>query len=98
MMPVQDPIFGLRYQPRRSELDEGTLRDIAGITGGTYFRARDERALGAIYGKIDKMEKSVVKERHYTLYQPRFAGLAWLAVVLLLGELVARSTRLRRLP
>ncbi|WP_238123538.1 MULTISPECIES: vWA domain-containing protein [unclassified Xanthobacter] len=39
-----------------SDLDEETLRKIAGITGGHYFRARDVAGLSAIYADIDRLE------------------------------------------
>ncbi len=39
-----------------SDLDEETLRKIASITGGHYFRARDVAGLSAIYADIDRLE------------------------------------------
>ncbi len=38
------------------DLDEDTLRKIAKITGGQYFRAKDQKDLEAIYDQIDKLE------------------------------------------
>ena len=37
-------------------LDEDTLRVIADLTGGGYFRARDVRELDAIYALLDELE------------------------------------------
>lgn len=39
-----------------SDLDEDTLRKIAAITGGRYFRARDVQGLAGIYADIDRLE------------------------------------------
>ena len=42
-------IFGPRYVPVKVEIDEETLKEIARITGGRYYRATSERKLEAIY-------------------------------------------------
>ena len=39
-----------------ADLDENALTQIASITGGQYFRARDDRGLAAIYADIDRLE------------------------------------------
>ncbi len=39
-----------------NDLDEGTLKEIAKITGGQYFRATDADALARVYRQIDKLE------------------------------------------
>ncbi|MGQ3676656.1 vWA domain-containing protein [Xanthobacter sp. TB0139] len=39
-----------------NDLDEKTLADIAQMTGGRYFRARDTAGLAAIYEDINKLE------------------------------------------
>ncbi|RTZ59024.1 MAG: BatB protein, partial [Gammaproteobacteria bacterium] len=39
-----------------TDLDEPTLRKIAEITGGRYFRARNTRELQEIYQELDKLE------------------------------------------
>ncbi len=41
---------------RSSDLDEPALRQIAGETGGRYFRARDADELAEIYAEIDALE------------------------------------------
>ena len=40
-----------------AELDEGTLKEVARITGGRYFRATDLQSLQTIYKNINQMEK-----------------------------------------
>jgi len=49
--------------------DEETLREIAKITGGAYFRATDTEALEKIYQRIDELEKTEAEAR--TLFIPR---------------------------
>jgi Ca-activated chloride channel family protein len=39
-----------------NDLDEDTLKQIAKITGGQYFRATDASALQSVYAQIDKLE------------------------------------------
>ncbi|MEH6498573.1 MAG: VWA domain-containing protein [Pseudoalteromonas distincta] len=41
------------------ELDEGTLTDIALITGGEYFRATDEESFSRIYQRIELLEPAL---------------------------------------
>lgn len=48
--------FGSRRINPSSDLDEKTLKAIAQMTGGKYFRARDTEGLEAIYRLLDKLE------------------------------------------
>ena len=45
-----------------SDLDEKTLQQIAEITGGKYFRAKDEDALKQVYEEVNKLEPIEFKE------------------------------------
>lgn len=47
------------------DLDEATLKDIAQVTGGQYFRAGDAGALAQVYARIDRMEPSAGREQWY---------------------------------
>lgn len=50
-------LFGFRLQmPGGDPIDERTLREVARITGGRFFRARDARELAGIYAEIDRIE------------------------------------------
>ena len=51
--PAGSGFFGLGGN---NDLDEATLKAIASITGGQYFRATDARALQAVYRQIDRLE------------------------------------------
>lgn len=48
--------FGLRKVNPSAQLDEETLRKIAQISGGRYFRARDAKELADIYALLDRLE------------------------------------------
>lgn len=53
-------LFGTQFGARRvnpsADLDEETLQEIAQVTGGRYFRARDPRELAGIYAELDRLE------------------------------------------
>lgn len=64
-----------------AELDEDTLKKMADMTGGRYFRATDTESLQSIYKTINQME--TVKQEQATVrpqkeYYPWFVGLALL--------------------
>ena len=80
------------------EIDEKTLRSIAEMTGGEYFRATDKAKLKAIYDQINQMEKSKVKVTEHVTYHEQFllwvlAGLGLLVLEFLFSNLV-----LKRIP
>lgn len=64
MVPYGVDFFG-RPQMIESYLDETTLRDIARIGGGQFFRASDGNALEQIFDQINTMEKAEIKESRY---------------------------------
>jgi Ca-activated chloride channel homolog len=49
-----------------NSLDESTLKELAQITGGKYFRAQNKKALKYILNQVDQLEKSRVKELNFT--------------------------------
>jgi Ca-activated chloride channel family protein len=97
-IPVDDPVFGRRLISVEVDIDENTLRKIAEITHGQYFRATDTKELVAIYDQIDKLEKSKVESETYVEYTERYAWLILPAVGLLMLELGLGETVLRETP
>ena len=80
-------------------VNPATLRSIADITGGEFFRASDyesfDKGFQTVRSKLDTTKRTVTERvPDKQLFLP-FAALAALLVVL---ELVLASTRLRRLP
>ena len=49
-------------------IDEVLLREIADVTGGRYFRAKDADALGQIFSQIDQLEKTPIQITRYVRY------------------------------
>jgi Ca-activated chloride channel family protein len=96
--PVDDPLFGKRYVQANVEIDETTLKRIADITGGLFFRARDPVALSEIYERINNLEKSEVKVKEYRSYNEMFPIFLIPALFLLLLYIFLRRTALLRIP
>ncbi|OQY03869.1 MAG: aerotolerance regulator BatA [Bacteroidetes bacterium 4572_117] len=95
--PVQT-MFGLQYQDREVKIDEKTLKEIAQLTDGKYFRATNNNKLKQIYVEIDKLEKSKVNIKKYSSKTDEFMPLAYLAIALLISILLLRYTILRNIP
>jgi len=75
-----------------------TLKRIASMTNGQYFRATDRQSLEAIYHDIDEMEKTEIKVREYTQYSELFYIFIGFATFLLLSEIGLTHTRFRKIP
>jgi Ca-activated chloride channel homolog len=97
-MPVQDPFGGTQYVRQRSEIDEGTLRRVAEITGALFFRATDLKSLEQVYHQIDKMEKTEINVDQFTRFEERFMPWVGIALMCLGLERLLSLTRLGRLP
>jgi len=61
-VPTGQGLEGMRYQTMPVELDERLLGDVATMTGGRYFRATDSQSLREIFGEIDRLEKTPVRQ------------------------------------
>ena len=95
--PIMTP-FGKRYQMMPVEIDENTLRQIADITGGKYFRATNNKTLENIYKSINKLEKSTIKVTSYRNVSELFYPWAAVGLFLLVLEVILLNTYLKRLP
>jgi len=89
--PVQTP-FGVQYQNMPVEIDEAILKEIAGKTGGRYFRATDNNKLLQVYAEIDKLEKSKIDVRQFIRKEEKFMGLAIALFILIALEIILRNT------
>lgn len=95
--PIETP-FGTVVRNMPVDLDEPTMRQIAEISGGAYFRATDNESLSAIYKKIDQLEKTKLSTRNYHTTYEEFFIFVLVAALLLLIEFVLRSTLFRTNP
>ena len=95
--PIQTAL-GVVVRNMPVDLDEPTMRQIADVSGGAYFRATDNESLLAIYKKIDQLEKTKLSTRNYHTTYEEFFIFVLAAALLLLLEFVLRSTVLRTNP
>lgn len=95
--PIQTAL-GVVVRNMPVDLDEPTMRQIADVSGGAYFRATDNESLSAIYQKIDQLEKTKLSTRSYHTTYEEFFVFVLAAALLLLLEFVLRSTVLRTNP
>ena len=93
-----DTIFGKKYVYQRVDLDEDTLKGIARITGGKYFKATNTRALEEIYKQIDTLEKTKVEVKEYMEYQELFVWFLFPGLACILLEVILGNTRFRKIP
>ena len=96
--PVRDAWGRVGYRSVKIEIDEKTLKDIARVTGGTYFRATDTESLKDIYRQIDEMERVEIEQKGYMRYNELFGIFLLAGLAVLLTEVVLSETVLRRLP
>lgn len=93
-VPIQTP-YGVQYGTMNSEFDETTLRNIAHMTGGEYFRATDNNSLRSIYQQIDQLEKTKIRVREYSKRTEYFMPFLVAALLCLLLEVLVRFFVLR---
>lgn len=98
MYPVQDPVLGKHYMPMQVQIDEESLRSIAKITGGKYFRATDTKKLRDIYKEISELEKTKIEVKEYTRYEEYFVWFIGAGLLLLLLEILLANTYFRKIP
>jgi Ca-activated chloride channel family protein len=92
-----DTFFGRQYVRQYSPIDEKTLRQIAEIGGGLYFRATSPEKLTEIYKRIGDMEKTKVQTKEFVEYTELASRLVIPALALLLLEGVLSHAFFRRL-
>lgn len=94
---IKDPRTGQRMQIK-ADIDERVLSEIAGITGGQYFRATDNTSLKQIYHEIDDMETRHISVNTVTRRKELYLPFAILALCLAGIELILRRTVFRSIP
>jgi len=92
-VPVGRGLFGLRYEMRPVEIDDALLTEVARVTGGRYFRARDAAALDRITHEIDRLERVPVQTRTYVRFTELYRWPLTLALLALAGEMLLAAWR-----
>jgi Ca-activated chloride channel family protein len=95
--PFRTP-YGIQYQNVKVEIDEEVLKEIAALTGGKYFRATNNQKLREIYQEIDQMEKSRIDVKEINAKTEEYQKFLWLAIGLVLAEILLRLTILKQNP
>lgn len=104
LIPLHDSVFGTVYARnpdgslQRTKLDEETLKKVAELSHGQYFRATDPEALARIYEQIRKLEKSKFQVKQYRRYSELAGQFIWPALALLVLQVVLSCTWLRKVP
>ena len=90
-VPFGQDFFG---RPRYVEntLDETTLREIAKIGQGNFYRVSNKKALEEVFAEIDQLEKAEIKETRYKDTTDYYVIYLRWAVVFLLLWLLTKST------
>jgi Ca-activated chloride channel family protein len=90
-VPFGQDFFG---NPRYVEntLDETTLREIAKIGQGNFYRVSNKKALEQVFAEIDQLEKAEIKETRYKDTTDYYVVYLRWAVVFLLLWLLTKST------
>ncbi len=91
MVPFGKDFFG-RPNMVENTVDETTMRKIAEIGSGEFFRVTDQRALLQVFQKIDQLEKAEIKETRFKDTSDfYFVYVSW-ALVFFLFWLLLKST------
>lgn len=91
-MPVTDSFGRKKLIRAQVDIDEKTLKDVAEMTGATYFRATDTASLAQIYKAINSMETTTRTIKKFENYRELFPYLVVL-IFLLLGLEVYQSRK-----
>jgi Ca-activated chloride channel family protein len=98
LVPVTDERGREQLVKARVDVDEASMKRVADITGGTFYRATDTQSLRDVYAAIDRAEKTTRTLRAFTDHEEQFAWFAAPGLFLLIGELGLSATRFRRVP
>jgi len=99
-IPVGANMFGVqRYQviPGGS-VDEKGLQEIARLTGGKFYMARDNKALENVLSDINKLERTEIEQSGKIIYEELYFKYLLLGVLLLIGAELSRRLLLREGP
>jgi len=91
LVPFGKDFFG-NPQMIESRVDETSMRKMAQIGGGEFFRATDDRALAQVFAKIDQYEKAEIKETRFKNTSDYYHIYLMWAISLFLLWLLLKST------
>lgn len=91
LVPFGKDFFG-RPNMVENTVDETTMRKIAEIGGGEFFRATDNQALESVFERIDTYEKAEIKETRFKDTADYYHNYISWGIVILLLWLLSKST------
>jgi len=96
MSPVSpNPDGTYEFAPRMMRFDTELLQQIAGLTGGQFYRAYSAEDLAGIYDEIDQLEKTTIEVTTIQRSTDWFQWLVGAAALLLLLDILLRRLWLR---
>ncbi|MCB0344555.1 MAG: VWA domain-containing protein [Bdellovibrionales bacterium] len=90
--PVRGPFGITTYRNQPMEYDGETLENIAKVTGGHSFNAKDLEGLKSVYEQIDQLEEREEEAFQFIEYEEHFATFLILGIVALFGLIFLSST------
>ena len=97
--PYPMPIGGtIQYVNIPVDIDTKTLKNIASVTDGNFYRATNTNELKQIYRDIDKLEKTKMKVKKYSKHNEVYQLFVFAAFIFLFLEILLRNTLWRRIP
>ncbi len=94
----RDAFGRTHYTMAKFPLDVETLKKVAEIGGGEFFRATDADSLMKIYDRIDQLEKSTFEVKKYSRYRDLYPWFLAAGAGLLLLEMLLAQTVWRKVP
>jgi Ca-activated chloride channel family protein len=95
LSPVsQYPNGQYRFDLVQVEIDEPTLKEMARLTGGKYFRATDAEKLREIYAEIDRLERTRIEVTEYSQRNEEYLPFLLLALGAVAAAFVLERTLL----
>lgn len=99
--PARYPVYVAgtkQYVNMPGNIDTKVLEEIATTTNGNFYRATNNEELKRIYSDIDKLEKSKMEVKNFSVRYEAYLPFAIIAFLSLLAEILLRNTLLRRIP
>ncbi len=80
------------------EIDEVSMRQIANMTGGKYFRATNQDALRSVYNEINKLEKTKLNVTEFSRKKEEYFWFAVAAIFFVALEFITKITLFKTIP
>ncbi|MBX7259629.1 MAG: VWA domain-containing protein [Candidatus Hydrogenedentes bacterium] len=97
LVPMEN-FWGTSVQAARLPIDEETLRSIADISGGKFYRATDVESLKEAYDEINKLETTKVELGDYYEYKDAFMPWAVAGALAMMASVFGRRLWFEPIP